>query len=212
MEQNGRSLPAYLFGPEHMLKMLNAVRQLHGYGYVHRDIKPGNFLMRHSKDTYDVVLIDFGLTTTFERSSNQDQWAFCGTVPFASDQQLYGGPVGYIDDLESLGYTFYAMETGRLPWCAKKKIRCDALSPGYSAAQNEPFTSTSISQCDTTSREGLEQQCRDRAIIWESLLEEDAVPPYLMRWIDYCKGINYTQIPDYEYLKSLIVHPESWEL
>ena len=44
-----------------LLHAVRALRRLHGFGYAHRDIKPGNILRRPKQ--HDWTLIDFGCTT-----------------------------------------------------------------------------------------------------------------------------------------------------
>ena len=41
--------------------ILRAVQFMHSKGYVHRDVKPSNFVRRNAKDT-KFCIIDFGIT------------------------------------------------------------------------------------------------------------------------------------------------------
>ena len=43
------------------MQMLEAIEQLHGRGYIHRDVKPSNFVMGRGKTRTQVYMVDFGL-------------------------------------------------------------------------------------------------------------------------------------------------------
>lgn len=75
-----------------------------------------NFMLRETREGYQIVLIDFGLIEKVEICSAISQWQFHGTVPFASLRQLKGQPVGPADDLESLAYSVLQMQGKYLPW------------------------------------------------------------------------------------------------
>ena len=45
------------------IQMLSAIKNIHLYGILHRDVKPGNFLMELTYDT--IKLIDFGLSKQY---------------------------------------------------------------------------------------------------------------------------------------------------
>lgn len=43
------------------LQAISLLEKLHKIGYIHRDIKPGNFLLGHSHKKDKIYLVDFGL-------------------------------------------------------------------------------------------------------------------------------------------------------
>ena len=50
-------------------QILLALCYLHEYGITHRDLKPENILMSDKSDEAQLKLIDFGLSTTFNKNS-----------------------------------------------------------------------------------------------------------------------------------------------
>lgn len=50
-------------------QMMSCIRSMHERGYVHRDVKPSNFV-RRNKHTTKFCVIDFGLTKQVNRCSS----------------------------------------------------------------------------------------------------------------------------------------------
>jgi len=51
--------------------MVQRIEQVHKKHYIHRDIKPDNFLMGLGQDSYIVNLIDYGLAKKYRDSRSQ---------------------------------------------------------------------------------------------------------------------------------------------
>jgi serine/threonine protein kinase len=70
-----------------LMQMLEAVRQVHDKGFIHRDIKASNFLL--GKDNRSVYIADFGLAKAHIAKDGEVVPArhtadFRGTISFAS--------------------------------------------------------------------------------------------------------------------------------
>lgn len=103
------------------IQMLKCIEQLHKHGFIHRDIKPGNFLVR-SDNIYALVLIDFGLACSYVDTESgvhlppRTERAFGGTSRYASLAALRGEDVSRKDDLISWFFSVVELATGNLPW------------------------------------------------------------------------------------------------
>lgn len=98
---------------------LRIIEKFHRHGFVHRDIKPDNFLT--GLDGRGVFLIDFGLSKYMLDSSGRhippsSNKSLTGTPRYASIANHMGREQGRRDDLESLGFVLLYLLRGSLPW------------------------------------------------------------------------------------------------
>lgn len=114
-------------------EMLKSIQQLHKKGILHRDIKPGNYLIR-SDMVYPICLIDFGLAKSYLDDETgihldyKDNSGFVGTLKYASKYALNGSTQSRRDDLYSWFYSLMEMMFGNLPWANEKdRQKCYAL-------------------------------------------------------------------------------------
>ncbi|VDL79843.1 unnamed protein product, partial [Nippostrongylus brasiliensis] len=123
------------------IQCLYSVKIVHDYGFVHRDIKPNNFVMGHRED-YErarlVHILDFGLSRSYAIQSKDGKWVarrargtaeFRGTLRYCSPNVHEKKEQGRRDDLWSLFYVFIELHCG-LPWQAlrdKQKAAVEIL-------------------------------------------------------------------------------------
>src|SRR5438128_989971 len=127
------------------VQVTSALCAAHQAGIVHRDIKPGNIMLR----TYGIVkVLDFGLAMLTEQKHDgleaatlvkTKQGTVMGTAHYMSPEQARGQKMDARTDIFSLGVVLYEMVTGRVPFAGETMT--DVLA---SILREQP---PSLSQC-----------------------------------------------------------------
>ena len=161
-------------------QIIDRIQWVHSKGFVHRDIKPDNFLIGR-KDPNVIYLIDFGLSKKYKSDKTGKHLKFnftgklTGTVRFASANALRGGEQSRKDDLESIAYMIIFFMRGKLPWqgvTGTKKM--ERYLKIYKMKKNVT----------------PEDLCK-------------SLPPQMAEFTKYVKQLEFEQEPDYNYLRSL---------
>uniref|UniRef100_A0AC34RJP5 Protein kinase domain-containing protein n=1 Tax=Panagrolaimus sp. JU765 TaxID=591449 RepID=A0AC34RJP5_9BILA len=109
------------------IQALYCLKMVHDIGYIHRDIKPGNFVMGRKRDMLRcrlIHIVDFGLARSFAVQYKGRGWVarrargsveFRGTARYCSPAVHEKFEQGRKDDIFSLMYMLIEMHCG-LPW------------------------------------------------------------------------------------------------
>lgn len=119
-------------------QMIQRMEFIHSKGFIHRDVKPDNFLMGVGRHCNKVYVVDFGLakryrdSTTHQHIKYREDKNLTGTARYASLNTHLGVEQSRRDDMESLGYVFLYFCRGSLPWqglkAGTKKQKYDKIS------------------------------------------------------------------------------------
>jgi serine/threonine protein kinase len=114
------------------LQSLDRLEYIHSKFFIHRDIKPQNFVIgRNDPDV--IYLIDFGLSRKYRSSRTNKHIKFknlkltYGSLRYLSINGNCGYEQSRRDDLESLGYMLIYLSTGTLPWILFESENIDVV-------------------------------------------------------------------------------------
>jgi len=162
-------------------QMISRIEYIHTKSFIHRDIKPDNFLMGLGKKGNLVYIIDFGLAKKYKDSrSNQhipyrENKNLTGTARYASVNTHLGIEQSRRDDLESLGYVLMYFNRGSLPWQGLK-----------AATKRQKYEKISEKKMATP----IEDLCKN-------------VPVEFATYLKYCRGLGFEDRPDYAFLRQM---------
>lgn len=162
-------------------QMISRIDFIHSRDFIHRDIKPDNFLMGLGKKGNLVYMIDFGLAKKYRDSRTllhipyRENKNLTGTARYASINTHLGIEQSRRDDLESLGYVLMYFNLGALPWQGLKAVN-----------KRQKYERISEKKLSTP----IDTLCKN-------------FPSEFPAYLTYCRQLHFEQRPDYNYLRKL---------
>jgi len=164
------------------IQVLNRIEALHNSGYLHRDIKPDNFLIGTSDKKSRIYMIDLGLSKRYMKDNNHIEYntnkSFTGSFRYSSIRNHRGIEQSRRDDLESIGYMLIFFTKGCLPWQGLK-------------GSTKSKRSTNI--LNVKNSKSLEDLC-------------EGLPREFLLYMKYCRLLRFPQKPDYVILRDLLIN------
>ncbi|CAF1059136.1 unnamed protein product [Rotaria sordida] len=161
-------------------QMVSRVDFIHSKNFIHRDIKPDNFLMGIGRKGNLVYIIDFGLAKKYRDARTHQHIPYrenknlTGTARYASINTHLGIEQSRRDDMESLGYVLMYFNRGSLPWQGLK-----------AATKRQKYERISEKKMSTP----IEDLCKGF--------------PEFTTYLSYCRSLRFDDKPDYSYLRQL---------
>ncbi len=162
-------------------QMIQRIEFLHQRSFLHRDIKPDNFLMGLGREANIVHVIDFGLAKKYRDHKTRlhipyrDNKNLTGTARYASLKTHEGIEQSRRDDLESIGFVLMYFIRGSLPWqglrAATKKLKYQKIH-------------------DCKADTSIEDLC-------------EGYPSEFVTYLRYVRELSFDECPDYAYLRTL---------
>ncbi|KAM0682790.1 hypothetical protein MDAP_002025 [Mitosporidium daphniae] len=182
-------------------QMIQRIESLHSRYFLHRDIKPDNFVVGRTTDPSDsvtidgntcVYLIDFGLAKAYRRPGSahipfRDGKHLTGTARYASLNAHRGYEQSRRDDLESLGYVLIYFLRGSLPWQGLGRPK----KPPPGTRPSEPSLNAKYARIS---------ECKKAVSVAELT---QGLPPEFAAFFTHIRGLRFEERPDYEYLRKL---------
>lgn len=161
-------------------KMIDSIEYLHHKNYVHRDIKPDNFVFDAGEGR--LYLIDYGLAkefrnpVTFKHREMRTDKSLTGTVRYASLRTHQGFEQSRRDDLESIGFCLVYFLNGKLPW---QGLRAKTKQEKYDRIR----------------------ECKENVSLYELCM---GLPKEIHSFCFYVRNLGYEDMPNYGYLRNLL--------
>lgn len=113
LERKGKLPPSEAV--DFALQALEALAHAHAAHVIHRDLKPANlFLARLPGGREIIKLVDFGISTSFDRNIDEDR--ILGSPAYMAPEQLRNAQVDSRTDLWALGVVLYELMAGVPPF------------------------------------------------------------------------------------------------
>ncbi len=176
------------------LQLLERVEQLHSKSFLHRDIKPDNFVIGTGENADTIYMIDYGLAKRYRDPKTKmhvpyrDGKHMTGTARYASISTHLGIEQSRRDDIEALAYTFIYLLRSELPW---QGIRAFSRKEKYDKILEYKVSTHADILCRKLP--GIARQRQSDCVdVFKSILS-------------YAKEIKFEEKPNYDHLREALL-------
>jgi len=162
-------------------QLLARVEFIHTKNFIHRDIKPDNFLIGLGRKANTICAIDFGLAKKYRDSRThahipyRENKNLTGTARYASINAHLGVEQSRRDDLESIGYVLLYFLRGSLPW---QGLKAGTKKLKYEKIRDKKMTTP------------VNVLCKN-------------FPIEFTKYMNYVRSLGFTDTPDYNFLREM---------
>jgi serine/threonine protein kinase len=166
------------------LQILNRLEYIHSKNYIHKDIKPQNFI-NGRKDPHIIYIIDFGFSKKYKSSRTGKHIKYAnknvvmGSLSFISINANTGYEQSRRDDLEALGYMLIFLVNDNLPWMSIEDLNI-----------NQRMKCQKI--LNFKKKISIENLCK-------------GLPEEFVNYVYYTRKLEFEEDPDYDYLRRLFL-------
>ena len=163
-------------------QLIERFKFIHEKSFVHRDIKPDNFLMGLRDKSHVAYIVDYGLAKRYYDIRTgvhipyRNDKSLTGTARYASIHAHLGEELARRDDLEALGFVMLYFFKGVLPW---QNLPAFTRTEKYRRIKETKIAIT------------LEELCID-------------CPPEFLQYMKHCRGLKFEEKPDYQLLIDIL--------
>ena len=163
-------------------QMVSRIEFIHSRNFLHRDVKPDNFLIGRVQKKSQIFAIDFGLAKRYRDPRTglhipyRDGKNLTGTARYASVNTHLGIEQSRRDDIEALGYILVYFMKGSLPW---QGLKAKNMKEKYEKIKEKKISTS------------LDDLCK-------------GLPDEFKTFIQYARDLKFEERPDYSYLKNVI--------
>ena len=173
------------------IQLIERIKHVHDNNYIHRDIKPQNFLVGKDSTAKAIYILDFGLAKRYRDEHThihiplKENRNLTGTARYASCNAHNGLEQSRRDDMESIAYVILYFFKGKLPW---QGLKCKDKNEKYAKIKEMKMSMTPEKLCEGFPIEFAKYLAEVKKLGFE---EEPAYKSYIQMFTNLFKSKDF---------------------